>query len=212
MTLPSQPEAPSLAAATGMFIEVLVIGIGSLVALCGMCAAIVGHDATVKVAPIVGSNPAAAAGIAFAYALGILIDRCADLLLKFKRRNLRARYFSSNSSYAAARRSINKFPDLVARADYARSRMRICRGWFLNGILLLVAANLIAIRFPVHDRPVLIVSATVLGLVISAGFYAAWSSITLTGYKKLHQQAQVAETPVPSQQGETSEGVGAAIS
>lgn len=212
MSLPSQTEAPGLAAATGMFIEVLVIGIGSLVALFGVGAAVAGYDTISKAAPIAGSTPAAGAAIAFAYALGILIDRCADILLTFKRRSLRARYFSSNSSYAAARRSVSRYPDLVARADYARSRMRICRGWFLNSILLSISIDLVLIRFPTQGRPALIAVATMLGLLTAAGFYIAWGSITVTGYKKLHQQAQSAETSVPSQQDGAPEGTAAAHS
>ncbi|MFD5034976.1 hypothetical protein ACFWM0_31835 [Streptomyces sp. NPDC058405] len=210
MNLPSQPEAPGLAAATGMFIEVLVIGIGSLASLFGLGVAVIGYDATEKVMPIAGSTPFAGLAVAFAYALGILIDRCADFLLKFKRRSLRARYFSSNSSYAAARRSVNQFPDIVARADYARSRMRICRGWFLNCILLLVSANLVLIRFPVQNRSILLSATTMLGLLVTVGFYIAWSSITLTSYKKLQQQAQIPGSSVPSGQNGAPDGTGAA--
>ncbi|MFK4094435.1 MULTISPECIES: hypothetical protein [Streptomyces] len=188
-----------------MFIEVLVIGIGSLVALSGVGAAAAGYDMTVKAAPIFNSAPAAAVAIAFSYALGILLDRCADIFLQSKRRSLRSRYFPSDVSYAAARRSISQFPELVARADYARSRMRVCRGWFLNSILLLFSANAVLIRFPVQDRSVLVAFASALGLLMVAGFYVAWSSITLTSYKKLHQQMQSAETSAPPGQDEVPE-------
>lgn len=212
MSSPNQSESPGLAAATGMFIEVLVVGIGSLSALVGFGAALTGYKTAEQVAPVAGSTLGAGVALAVAYALGILVDRCADFLLKSKRRRLRAQYFPSSSGYAAARRLVSKFPDLVARADYARSRMRICRGWIVNGALLFVSADLVLARFPVQNRIVLISAVTVLGLLLTAGFYLAWKDITLTSYMKLHQQAQIPEAAIPAQDAGLSTAAGSDVS
>ncbi|MGA5028863.1 hypothetical protein ACPCBE_33280 [Streptomyces griseoincarnatus] len=56
-------------AATAMFVEVLVVGIGFLTGLCILTAAIAGPDNTRKLAPVGGTPLAAGAALAFAYAL-----------------------------------------------------------------------------------------------------------------------------------------------
>ncbi|MFJ8002512.1 hypothetical protein ACIQ7D_36310 [Streptomyces sp. NPDC096310] len=53
MTGPAQPEPPALAAATAMFIEVLVVGIGALTAAVLLLIALIGPATTAKLAPLV---------------------------------------------------------------------------------------------------------------------------------------------------------------
>ncbi|MEU3538843.1 hypothetical protein [Streptomyces paromomycinus] len=186
-----KPESLGAIAATAMFIEVLVVGIGSLAAMVGFVTAIVGFEFAKQVAPILSSTPAAGVGLAFAYALGIMIDRGSDFLLRSPRRRLRGSYFDSSASYDQARRAIVNNPHIIAMSDYARSRMRICRGWFVNSIFLTVATNLVIWRFPVPDRIITGGWVTAIGLLLTWGFYAAWRSITATGYKKLAQQTAI---------------------
>ncbi|MFZ3470984.1 hypothetical protein ACODT3_21705 [Streptomyces sp. 4.24] len=187
-------------AATTMFVEVLVIGIGSLSALSGFVIAVAGYENLKGFAPIAGSGLASGMAIAFSYALGILVDRSADTILKSARRSLRRQHFPSNAAYDQARRLVVKFPDLVARADYARSRMRVCRGWFLNSILLVLAVDLLLIRSSFQGRLLFAFLVTVVGVLLAIGFYIAWRSITETGYKKLAQQSQAIQADVPAQQ------------
>jgi hypothetical protein len=184
-----------------MFVEVLVVGIGALAAITGVLSAVVGYESMKKAGPILSSTPAAGAGLAFSYALGIVVDRGADYLLTHPRRRLRRRHFASNASYDRARRAIVGDPHIAAMADYARSRMRICRGWLINCLLLIAAADLLIWRFPVTNRLVLLIVATVTGVLLGSGFYVAWRTITLTGYKKLAQQAGATSQVVPSQVG-----------
>lgn len=201
LTKPAQPEVSNAVAATAMFVEVLVVGIGSLAALVIFLAAIAGPKNTEHLAPLAGSTVVAGLALAFAYALGILVDRGADAFLASTRRRLRGRHFPSNVEYNKARRFIASYPDLVARADYARSRMRICRGWVLNSFFLFVVADFAIIRFTVEHRALLIAVTTVLGGLLTLGFYVAWRNITSTSYKKLAQQAQPDVLDVPAQQG-----------
>jgi hypothetical protein len=182
-----------------MFIEVLVVGIGAFAALVGCVSAVAGYSNMQKVAPILASTPVSGAALAFSYALGIAIDRAADFLLTPHRRRLRSRYFSSNVAYSLARRTVADSPHIAAMADYARSRMRICRGWVLNSLLLSVAFILLISRFPVQDRALLIAATAVMGGLFVVGFYAAWMNITVTGYKKLSQQTSDIQANVPSQ-------------
>ncbi|MER5914995.1 hypothetical protein ABT124_32165 [Streptomyces sp. NPDC001982] len=199
MTRPPQPEPSTVVAATAMFVEVLVVGIGFLTGLGILAAAIAGPDNIRRVAPAAGTPLAAGAALAFAYALGILIDRAADTALAPARRRLRVQSFPTSAAYAQARLKLAESPALVARADYARSRLRICRGWVLNSVLLTLATDLALGRYPVEHRVLLLATATVLGVLAAVGFYLSWRTITATGYSKLAIQTAPAALPVPSQ-------------
>ncbi|MFJ6730536.1 hypothetical protein ACIQPQ_37195 [Streptomyces sp. NPDC091281] len=183
-----------------MFVEVLVVGIGFLTALGILAAAIAGPDNSSRLAPVASTPLAAGAALAFAYAVGILIDRAADTALTPARRRLRAQSFPSSTAYAQARLKLAEIPALTARADYARSRLRICRGWVLNSILLTLAIDLALGRYSVEHRPLLLVTATILGVLATVGFYLSWHTITATGYRKLAAQTTSTVTQtVPSQ-------------
>ncbi|WP_367038148.1 hypothetical protein [Streptomyces sp. Je 1-332] len=206
MTSPTQPEPPALVAATAMFIEVLVVGIGALTAAVLLLVALIGPATTAKLAPLAGSSAAAGVALAAAYALGIPIDRAADTALTPHRRRLRTRFFPSNTAYAQARLRLADFPVLAARADYARSRMRICRGWTLNTLALTLTADLAMLRYSFEHRPLILGATTALGAATAFGFYRAWRSLTTTGYRKLAEQtvpATIPPVPVPSQPGTT---------
>ncbi|MGW5823039.1 hypothetical protein [Streptomyces noursei] len=187
-------------AATAMFVEVLVVGIGFLSALGILTAAVAGPGDSRRLAPAAGTPLAAGAALAFAYALGILIDRAADAALTPVRRRLRTQSFPTSAAYAQARLRLGEIPVLAARADYARSRLRICRGWMFNSILLTLATDLALGRYPVEHRHLLLVMVTILGALATAGFYLSWHTITATGYRKLAAQTTSAVMPtVPSQ-------------
>ncbi|WP_440558014.1 hypothetical protein ACSP97_15970 [Streptomyces sp. SCPE 10] len=201
MTNSAQPESPALVAATAMFVEVLVIGIGGLAAAVLVLIALIGPAPTAKLAPVAGSSAATGVALAAAYALGILLDRAADTILTPYRRRLRSRFFSTNSAYATARLQLAAFPVLVARADYARSRMRICRGWLFNCLALVLTADLAMLRYSFDHRLLILCTVTVLGLVIAYGFFRAWRALTVTGYRKLAEQTAASSTSpsVPAQ-------------
>ncbi|WP_049566373.1 hypothetical protein [Streptomyces sp. SBT349] len=185
-----------------MFVEVLVVGIGFLAGLAMLAAAIAGPRTAAEAAPIAGSTPAAGVGLAAAYALGILVDRAADKALARVRRRLRNATFQSNSAYAQARLAVAAMPSLVALADYARSRMRICRGWIFNTALMTIAGDLLLLRYNVEHRTLLLALTTLLGVAVAVGFYLSWRTITATSYRKLKQQTATvtgAAPPLPQQ-------------
>lgn len=195
MSSSPQPEPPALAAATAMFVEVLVVGIGAITASVLLLIALIGSATTAKLAPAASSSAAAGVGLAAAYALGILVDRAADAALTPHRRRLRTRFFPSNTAYAQARLRLADSPVLAARADYTRSRMRICRGWTLNTLALTITADLAMLRYSFEHRPLILGAVTVLGTVTTIGFYRAWRTLTLTGYRKLAEQTITTATP-----------------
>lgn len=188
MTGAAEPEPPALAAATAMFVEILVVGIGALSAAVLLLIALIGSAATAKLAPAAGSSLVAGVALAAAYAVGILIDRAADTILASQRRRLRDQYFTSPGDYAQARLLLADHPILAARADYARSRMRICRGWILNTIALTLTADLAMLRYSFTYRPLTLCVLTLIGTVTAFGFHRAWYALTNTGYRKLTEQ------------------------
>ncbi|ANP56718.1 hypothetical protein AVL59_23225 [Streptomyces griseochromogenes] len=177
-----------------MFVEVLVVGIGFLTSLGILAAAVAGPGNSRRLALVADTPLAAGAALALAYALGILIDRAADTALTTVRRRLRSQSFPTSAAYAQARLKISEMPELAALADYARSRLRVCRGWILNSIMLTLAIDLALWRYSVEDRPLLVATATVLGTLAALGFYLSWHAITATGYRKLAAQT----TPAPA--------------
>ncbi|WP_229871931.1 hypothetical protein [Streptomyces longisporoflavus] len=183
-------------AATAMFVEVLVVGIGFLTGLSILTVAVAGPDNIRRLAPVADTPLAAGAALAFAYALGILIDRAADAALTPARRRLRTHSFPTSTAYAQARLKLSELPALTARADYARSRQRICRGWILNSVLLTLATDFALGRYPVEHRAPLLATATALGALSTVGFYLSWRTITATGYRKMALQTAPAATPI----------------
>ncbi|MFE1056971.1 hypothetical protein [Streptomyces rochei] len=184
-----------------MFVEVLVVGIGTLAAGALLLIALIGPSTTAKLAPVADSTLAAGVSLAAAYALGILTDRAADTALAPVRRQLRTASFPTASSYAQARLRLAEIPALAAQADYARSRMRICRGWLLNTVALTLASSLALLRYSFEHQKLVICVTTVFGLLIAFGFYRAWRALTTTSYRKLAEQIALADSSpsVPNQ-------------
>ncbi|MEZ6053964.1 MAG: hypothetical protein R3C02_21645 [Planctomycetaceae bacterium] len=57
---------------------------------------------------------------------------------------LRARYFSDRRDYQDARRLVISSSSRLANMhDYGRTRIRICRGWSLNALLIALALQFV---------------------------------------------------------------------
>jgi hypothetical protein len=175
-----------------MFIEVLVVGIGALSALVLLVAAAVGPRNFFNIANHTNSPLIAGAALALAYTLGILIDRAADTALAPLRRRMRALSFSSDADYAAARLVLTTMPALAARAEYARSRIRVCRGWLLNAVVLTVATDLVIWRLNPKERIWLVLLATCVGAALCAGCFLTWRTVVAANYRKLAEQTTTA--------------------
>ena len=82
--------------------------------------------------------------LALSYVLGIIVDRLADYLHSISsRQHWKSAPFASMAEYHDANKLIRYHSGQVwQHLEYTRSRMRICRGWSLNCLLLLIGANL----------------------------------------------------------------------
>ncbi|MBX2803959.1 MAG: hypothetical protein KTR31_40155 [Myxococcales bacterium] len=126
---------------TSLFAEILIIGAGAALAACVWIWTILGGGPL----PSLGEDAGAVglAALPFVYFLGVLVDRWGDVLFTPVDALLGRRVYRAAS--VAAFHAVY-FPDhrlvreesgpLSAVLDYAKSRIRICRGWVVNSALL----------------------------------------------------------------------------
>lgn len=124
---------------TDLFAEIIVIGVGTLAAIVLLLLSIAPELA----ANIhFGSPMALLPALAVAYVLGIIADRAADRMLQRvanKRRKI-TDPISSVQWRLKRDRVFSDHPGVVEDGVYARSRLRVVRGWFLNAILLAITS------------------------------------------------------------------------
>ncbi len=179
-------------ATTQLFVELLVIGFGALVWLAILGAALFGFDPAHFYQGLL-SVRAFLPVLAVVYVLGIVTDRLADWL--FERLDVRHRkeYFGDDKAgYFNARRTLVVHgPALWEHLEYGRSRLRICRGWALNAVLLLVAVDV----FAFVRRPAMLTSGWNLAVCnLFLGLFGVlcalcWGALTRKEYQKIRRQS-----------------------
>jgi hypothetical protein len=159
---------------TAIVAELLVIGIEALVWVFLLASAIVGyHDVTA----IAEKWPQWAAGalIPFAYALGIIVDRVADLAVK--------PLLKAYPDIDAQRLQVLTLDNGVTKfVEYIRSRFRIARATAFNFALITLFGGVVVLRAawtPCQKAALIlagaILSAVALGAAISIhGTYGKW--------------------------------------
>lgn len=135
---------------THLFVELLVIGFGALAWILILIAALFGYDIGKFQAQIL-SLGAVFPTLGLAYVLGILTDRVADWIVDRvdigHRRKVYEEVGKSQQDYFQDRRTlVVDGPELWKFFEYGRSRLRICRGWFLNSLLLTASTALLLVR------------------------------------------------------------------
>jgi len=176
--------------ATTLFVEVLVIGIGVLACLLAILLAVIGKDLMGLLSSLDGPIVLVSA-LSLSYALGIIVDRLADRLLQKRATQLQERSFANDVEYERARAAVLRVPAFSARLDYSRSRLRVVRGWSLNGLGLLVSGNLLLIvRYDAPANRVVTASLalTVATLALSIGSLFAWQSLAESQYQQIAKQ------------------------
>jgi hypothetical protein len=129
-------------ATTPLFVEIIVIGVGAFTALGLIVTATI--DAPWLLIRDTTAIIFAFPFLALSYVLGIIVDRLADSLHNtFSRQQWKCKPFASMMEYHAAHKLIRYHSGPAwQHLEYTRSRIRICRGWSLNCVLLLLGANL----------------------------------------------------------------------
>ena len=182
---------------TNLFVELIVIGVGAFIWLILLVFSMFGY-AWVPMDSL-QSIGASIPILAVVYVSGIISDRVADTVFEWIwSDDLRKPYFQDRREYYNARRIIltrsERLSDLL---EYGRSRLRICRGWAFNSILIAICLNtFVWTKF--SDKS-FATSISVFGsisiLVFALGAWFAWRKLTQNEYRKIKEQAEFITSP-----------------
>ena len=181
-------------AATALFVEVLVIGVGALVAFAVAAAVLIG-PAPVREALSEAGATGALLVTAAAYAMGIVVDRAADAVFQPAAGRLLSKSFQDRRAYERARQIVHAVPNLSARSAYSRSRLRVCRGWALNVGALIVLLQIYALVRGDTMPDNALLAGWVLGGAALLGLILTWRSLARNGYQQLALQAAALTPP-----------------
>lgn len=123
---------------TSLFVELIVIGVGTLTALMLVIMSVFGYEWILW--DKLTSSTILIPLLSIIYLLGIVIDRFADLIYSNWSKKLRLKQFASNNEYHDAKTYVYQCANerIVSLFIYGRSRLRIIRAWSLNCVLLSV--------------------------------------------------------------------------
>lgn len=182
---------------TNLFVELIVIGVGAVIWLLLFVFSIFGYGWV----PVDDLQSAIAAVplIAVIYVLGIVSDRLADTVFEWIwMDDLRDPFFPNRKKYYNARRTIlihsERLSDLL---EYGRSRMRICRGWAFNSVIIAISLNtFVWTKFGDQQLacPVSIYGSIFL-LFLGWGAWFAWRRLAQNEYRKIKEQAEFIASP-----------------
>ena len=125
--------------------------------------------------------------------LGIVVDRITDTIFeKLWDQSLRKKMFETPIEYYDDRRLIYTRADRLGNMlEYGRSWLRICRGWALNSVLILITLNGF-IWACVANRQLqvglTIFASIAIGLFALANWFA-WRQLSQVNYRKVREQA-----------------------
>jgi len=183
---------------THFFVELLVIGFGALAWLGPLVAVLLGADPRALSSSVL-SSASVLPLLSVAYLLGILVDRVADWVFTRVDENLLRQHFAEdrNRYFDARRVMVVHAPALWAHLEYGRSRLRICRGWVLNAVLIALVFDLVlaqAVWAPTLSASQ-VTAANLLLLGIAIVSFLSWRALNRKEYSKIQRQgAWVKET------------------
>lgn len=188
---------------TNLFVELIVIGVGTaawIVLLVLSFSCLTTSDIT-NLLKIEMAIPL----LAVIYVLGIVTDRIADTIFeKLWGDKIRQRKFGDLDKYYLARREIlTKSERLSDLLEYGRSRLRICRGWCFNSILIIITLNLFLwfTTEPGINKGALRFQGTISFIILTVATWYSWKKLVEAEYRKVLQQAKYLTT----QEGVTGE-------
>ncbi len=179
-------------ATTNLFVELLVIGVGATCWVGLLIMAAFGFEFTQSEA--LNTYPVLVPLLAIVYLLGIISDRLADVVFdKCFSQPLRAQFFSQKRDYQDARRlvidSSNRLADMH---EYGRTRIRICRGWSLNAVLIAVCLNVLLQNQCAETQWFDLATqwGTAGCCLLSLACWWSWRLLCLTEYMKIREHAE----------------------
>ena len=176
---------------TDLFVELIVIGVGATMWVVLLVLSLFGY-AWVPFDHLF-ALPSLLPILAITYIFGIVTDRVADGLFDkvWKPRLAQQFYGQDGDDYDDRRYIYLRSERLASLLEYGRSRLRICRGWFLNTLLILVSLNLFILRqiVGVSAKLAMIVFSNAFLVLLIYGLWFSWRQLTLADYRKVKRQS-----------------------
>ena len=182
-------------ATTHLFVELLVIGFGALAWIVLLFAAVFGYDISAikdQLLPLGALFPI----LSLAYVFGILTDRVADWIFDWlwedtQYSKIYGDEFKTDSYFEDRRTLVVESPELWQFIEYGRSRLRICRGWALNSLLLLLALVVYAAlgkgAAVLRGWPLVFMGLALILLAFLC--WKSWQKLNYKEYEKIRRQA-----------------------
>ena len=182
-------------ATTNLFVELIVIGIGSFAWVCLLLLALLGVD-VVPLEKLIGMPAAAVPALAAVYLLGIVTDRLADSLfhLASTRHKHESHYNGGSKQYYCDRAYVLANSEQFALAyEYSRSRQRICRGWTLNSVAILICLDLLLWRNRdgIGDWSCVMTIASIFLAALAVACWMSWNAMSNTELLRIREQAGI---------------------
>lgn len=132
---------------TILYAELIVVGSGAAFFIVLLFYSLFGDSSWLsKVGGLssIGSAVSLIPVLSVIYLLGIIMNNAGYLLSTRIEERLRKRWLTQNTDYNKIRNALYtsaSAKDMIKDFEFRRSKIRICRGWFVNSILLIVALS-----------------------------------------------------------------------
>lgn len=204
---------------TDLFVEIIIIGIGALIWLTLLIFICFGYSwiwvDPIELPSMFSSVITLVLFLAIAYVLGIIVDRVADRIFEIVKPRVKNKCYESEKidpkksvDYDNRRYIYERSEVLVDMLLYGRSRLRICRGWAFNAVLIWFFTNILFVTGQfgeIGDKPFIFSNIALIMLV--SGLIYSWCELTYTDYRKVAQQSKwlrelhAQEGTIPSKNG-----------
>lgn len=171
---------------TNLFVELLLIGIGTTLGLALFFMSIPGLEKSASIILMEGNDFfITLITLAIAYVFGIVTDRIADRIFTHFSKKSQDHHYPNKVDILKDKTLIyQKSTALVDMIEYGRSRLRVCRGWLVNLFIIIITGNLYLMK--ASSQWLIILLFNLIILLFSAGLYFAWRDLTEKGYEKIN--------------------------
>ncbi len=192
---------------TNLFVELVMIGVGAIIWVIMLLMTVLGYqpfcDLLVyikqmelgEMSVLVGAIPV----FSVIYVLGIVTDRVANGIFdQLWGKKLKSECFKTQNEEQARVQLFEKrhiiytqSEYLSVKLEYGRSRLRVCRGWTLNSVLILVCTLLFLWTQLSDDSQMLKLSAiiTLFWGGLAGATWWTWRKLIITEYQQINKQA-----------------------
>lgn len=179
---------------TNLFVELIVVGIGTFIWICLLLMTIFGVDTEV-INQLISTPVLIVPTLVIIYLLGIVTDRLADSFFNLTRveKKHRNHYSGGREEYYKDRAyALLNSAQFAEHYEYSRSRQRICRGWTLSSLLILLSTSIFlwSNNFTSYSWGYLVFVLSVFFIALSLGCWWSWESMNNTELKRIKEQVK----------------------